>query len=227
MSRGGIVRIGSRDLFRPASARRSIDPRERTIPGLRAGGKPVSIPDRGRGDAFRIMRRHGEGPALSAPSPLNQPACKPGSVRRCCHHVTAIPLGRRLPGASSNLPGRQDPDTGPATCAARRPYSVLLPVGFAMPPPSPEARCALTAPFHPCRHPCGIGRFTFCGTVPEIPRACARFLPPDVIRHRMSMEPGLSSRAAFRHWRERPSGRLTAKVWGDAAPASRAPRRRG
>src|ERR1700689_4687521 len=29
--------------------------------------------------------------------------------------VTAILLGRRLPGASSNLPGRQDPDTDPET----------------------------------------------------------------------------------------------------------------
>jgi len=27
--------------------------------------------------------------------------------------VTAIPLGRRLPGASSNPPGRQDPDIDP------------------------------------------------------------------------------------------------------------------
>ena len=33
--------------------------------------------------------------------------------------------------------------------------------------------------------------------------------PPDVIRHRMSMEPGLSSPAAFRPLRDRPSGRLT------------------
>jgi hypothetical protein len=32
----------------------------------------------------------------------------------------------------------------------RHPYSVLLPVGFTLPPPSPEARCAFTAPFHPC-----------------------------------------------------------------------------
>jgi len=27
------------------------------------------------------------------------------------------------------------------------------------------------------------------------------FPPPDVIRHRLSVEPGLSSPAAFRHWR--------------------------
>ena len=32
--------------------------------------------------------------------------------------VTAIPLGRRLPGASSNLPGRQDPDTIPKPARA-------------------------------------------------------------------------------------------------------------
>ena len=109
--------------------------------------------------------------------------------------MTAIPLRRRLPGASSNLPGRPDPDIDPGDFSPRRPYSVLLPVGFAVPFPLPETRCALTAPFHPCRHPCGIGRFTFCGTFPEIHRACALLLPPDVIRHRMSMEPGLSSQA--------------------------------
>ncbi len=33
-------------------------------------------------------------------------------------------------------------------CSPRRPYSVLLPVGFTMPSPLPGPRCALTAPFH-------------------------------------------------------------------------------
>src|SRR3954471_6389560 len=37
-----------------------------------------------------------------------------------------------------------------ANSPRRRPYSVLLPVGFAVPFPLPETRCALTAPFHPC-----------------------------------------------------------------------------
>ena len=37
------------------------------------------------------------------------------------------------------------------TRASRRPYSVLLPVGFAVPLALPQARCALTAPFHPYR----------------------------------------------------------------------------
>ena len=114
------------------------------------------------------------------PSPLtNQPACKPGSVWRKADalRVTAIPLERRLPGASSNLPGRQDSDTYleravSRRCAPRRPYSVLLPVGFAMPPALPPARCALTAPFHPCHCDaarCGAPRrFVFCGTVPGV-----------------------------------------------------------
>jgi hypothetical protein len=42
--------------------------------------------------------------------------------------------------------------------AACRSYLVLLPVGFTLPPPLPAARCALTAPFHPCRPPSPKGR---------------------------------------------------------------------
>jgi len=91
-----------------------------------------------------------------APLFSRQPAYKPGSGRHAnvfaC--VTAIPLGRRLPGVSSNLPGRQNPDRSRSRCvrtASRRPYSVLLPVGFALPLASPPVRCALTAPFHPYR----------------------------------------------------------------------------
>ena len=42
------------------------------------------------------------------------------------------------------------------------PYLALLRMGFTVPPPLPAERCALTAPFHPCR-PFGR-RFVFCGT---------------------------------------------------------------
>ncbi len=44
--------------------------------------------------------------------------------------------------------------------AARRgfrrllPYLALLPAGFALPSPLPSTRCALTAPFQPCRRAC-------------------------------------------------------------------------
>ncbi len=75
-----------------------------------------------------------------------------------------IPLGRSLLNASRDLPGRR-PES---QC---HPYLVLLPVGFALPVPLPDLRCALTAPFHPCRLPDVSGRplrFVFCGTFPEV-----------------------------------------------------------
>ena len=68
-----------------------------------------------------------------------------------------IPLGRPLPGASRDLPERRRGSSpGPrkpprGDSRTHRSYSVLLPVGFTVPSPSPGARCALTAPFHPCR----------------------------------------------------------------------------
>jgi hypothetical protein len=40
--------------------------------------------------------------------------------------VTAIPLRRRSPGASSNLPGRPDPDTIPRLALARKPRAVPI-----------------------------------------------------------------------------------------------------
>ena len=131
--------------------------------------------------------------------------------RRTCR-VTAIPLGRRLPGASSNLPGRPDPDTGPATCVTRRPYSVLLPVGFAMPLPLPAARCALTAPFHPCPAPplslpasgegrVGERRSVLCGTVPGIaPRFREGFSRRTLSGTACPWSPDFPLGAAFRHW---------------------------
>src|SRR5215470_3887604 len=65
-------------------------------------------------------------------------------------------------------------------------------------------------------------RFVFCGTVPETGSPLARRqVPPDVIRHRTSMEPGLSSPATFRSLPERPSGRLTPSGWGRSRPPSR------
>jgi len=40
-------RLVLRMIFRPAFARRSNDPQQKAMPGPRAGGKPVSIPNRG------------------------------------------------------------------------------------------------------------------------------------------------------------------------------------
>src|SRR5262249_8471301 len=102
----------------------------------------------------------------------------------------AIHLGRNLRSASCNQPGRlvRKP-TGIGFPLPRRPYSVLLPVGFAVPLLLPRARCALTAPFPP--YPCGPSPVPRGGLL-----SVALSLgspPPEVIRHRASVEPGLSS----------------------------------
>jgi hypothetical protein len=94
--------------------------------------------------------------SASASARSCQTACKPGSVRASPDlfrgsHGTTIPLGRASQRASRDQPGRRDGNVPALACYSERsrPYSVLLPVGFTLPPPSPEARCAFTAPFHP------------------------------------------------------------------------------
>jgi len=86
-------------------------------------------------------------------------------ARRPVSRVLSLPRDRGWPfiwDARCRAPRATDPDGGVKTrlpavsseeAAGGRPYLVLLPVGFALPPPSPEARGALTAPFRPCRHP--------------------------------------------------------------------------
>jgi hypothetical protein len=110
----------------------------------------------------------------------HQPACKPGPVghrplARTIRdgHSSGATFARCLEQptrtASLTLP------CGVIACANSprcRPYSVLLPVWFAMPVPLPDPRCALTAPFHPYllrkRR-----RFVLCGTVPGVaPAGC-------------------------------------------------------
>ncbi len=90
------------------------------------------------------------GPKCSGIRVKRQPACKPGSVWPLtkANDVTAIHLERLSPGASRDRPGRLawiKPGQSP-----RRPFLVLLPVGFAVPSPLPGPRWALTPPFHPC-----------------------------------------------------------------------------
>src|SRR5271165_2997377 len=120
--------------------------------------------------------------------------------------VTAIPLGRPSPGASSNQPERQGQRTRPrGERAARRSYSVLLPAGLAVPLALPPARCALAAPFHPCLHaePRGltIRRFAFCGAFPGVAPA-GRYPAPHPFGARTFLRPFDTLRT------RRPSGRL-------------------
>ena len=126
-----------------------------------------------------------------------QPACKPGFVG---HRLLAQAI---RDGHSSGTtfarcleqPTRTASLTSPCgvfACANSprcRPYSVLLPVWFAMPFPLPDPRCALTAPFHPYspsltlprkRGRVGWGkRFVLCGTVPGVAPA-GRYPAPHV-----------------------------------------------
>jgi hypothetical protein len=70
-----------------------------------------------------------------------KPVCKPGSVQGRTP-AAVIPLGRRLPAGSSNLPGS-------SASSAIAPLFGLAPDGVCQPLVLPQARCALTAPFHP------------------------------------------------------------------------------
>jgi len=75
-----------------------------------------------------------------------------GQARKRDGHSSRTPVTRRLQQptrtAVLDIDLRRQRLPAKASC---RPYSVLLPVGFAMPPALPSARCALTAPFHPYR----------------------------------------------------------------------------
>ena len=105
----------------------------------------------------------------------DQTACKPGSVPWTGDgHSSGTSVAGRL----------ARPTRAAAREPAGRPYSVLLPVGFAVPSPSPETRCALTAPFHPCRPRAG-GLLSVALSLGSP--------PPGVTRHRVPVEPGLSS----------------------------------
>ena len=129
-------------------------------------------------------------------------ACKPGSVswRVKTRQPMTIHLGRPLLNASCNQPGRRSenrPDSENTVC---HPYLVLLPVGFTVPTLLPAWRCALTTPFHPYLHRSAGGLLSVALSLGSP--------PPGVTRHRVSVEPGLSSPRLVSRAGARPSGRL-------------------
>ena len=89
-------------------------------------------------------------PGESALGKLRQMACKPGSVLASARdgHSSGTLVAERLARPTRTAAGN---------CHCR-PYLVLLPVGLAVPPSLPKARCALTAPFQPCpdRNPTAV-----------------------------------------------------------------------
>ena len=157
----------------------------------------------------------GGGPAVFPPSPrlTYQPACKPGSVWPAAPQadVTAIPLARRLPGASSNLPERLARTDLAAFAANVIPIRSCSRWGLPC-----RCHCWKRGALLPHRFTLTAantlrgrgGLFSVALSLRPAPKGPA---PPDVIRHRSSMEPGLSSPAAFRHCRGaavRPTDRI-------------------
>jgi hypothetical protein len=120
-----------------------------------------------------------------------QLTCKPGSVgpsrlttggRGDHSSLTGITAGLMQPTRMTSLENRLAKGFRPLP---RHPYLVLLPVGFAVPSLLPGPRCALTAPFHPYSGRSRSGLLSVALSLGSPPAA--------VSRHRISMEPGLSS----------------------------------
>ena len=131
-----------------------------------------------------------------------QTACKPGSVRtRKCG--TTIPLGRVLRRASRDQPGRRS-GNAPAPCGTAVPIRSCSRWGLPC-RPCCQGRGALLP------HRFALARGLPCGACAGGVFSVALSLgspPPAVSRHRIPVEPGLSS-AACATAAVRPSGRAT------------------
>ena len=113
-------------------------------------------------------------------------------IRRSVSRVLSAREGRDGHSSGTPVAGRLARSTRTAILKTRcgrsgerpcRLYSILLPAGLAVPPALLPARCALTAPFHPCSLRSGLFSVALSLGSP----------PPGVTRRRVSMEPGLSS----------------------------------
>jgi hypothetical protein len=102
-----------------------------------------SAPDRIRTCGLCLRR------ATLYPAELRAHKRSGGGISRVLFRLRGgiISLGSPSPVSSSSLPGTQTERAAPRPCLA------LLRMGFTMPLPLPVARCALTAPFHPCLCP--------------------------------------------------------------------------
>ena len=153
-----------------------------------------------------LVYRYSDSPTYWGPwGEKRQTACKPGSCRGPHGPRDGHSSGTPVTGRLARPTRAAGPETNLETVLRpppRRPYLVLLPEGFAMPPPLPGARCALTAPFHPCSPALRLGTSGLLSVALSL-----GLPPPGVTRLRASEEPGLSSAARPRR-RRRPSGRL-------------------
>ena len=134
--------------------------------------------------------------------------------------MTAIPLGRRSPGASSNLPGRQDPDTIPKLHfrASLAPSLFGLAPGGVCPATGVAAGAVRSyRTISPLLQLIMPQRYVFCGTVPEFaPAGC--YPAPPVRGARTFLSGNLSVSL------KRPSDRLTLSGMGILRGAVKGPR---
>jgi hypothetical protein len=148
----------------------------------------------------------GGGPAVLPPSPLrhiSRPVSRVlyGPPVETCErdgHSSGTPVARRV-----KQPTRMTGPDRPEAFAPRHSYSVLLPVGFAVPLPLPASAVRsyrTVSPLPRAKRDAAHGGLISVALSLK-PRPAKGSTPPDVIRHRLSVEPGLSSPAAFRHWR--------------------------
>src|SRR5262245_61816099 len=150
-----------------------------------------------RGDDRSVRKMVGRPAGTPPDAPRqHQPTCKPGSVGHGSPRALRPFLcDAGCPARQATYPGGwsgQTWDVPLSRKTPRRPYSVLLPVGFAVPLPLPAARCALTAPFHPCRPK--AGGLLLCGTFPGVAPA-GRYPTPFVRGARTFLPAGLSALA--------------------------------
>jgi hypothetical protein len=95
-----------------------------------------------------------------------QPACKPGYVWRSIERVMAIPLGRPLPAASSDQPGRE-PRDGPGPCGPS-PLFGLAPGGACRAADVAARAVRSYRTLSPLPAAEAARRFAFCGAFPEV-----------------------------------------------------------
>jgi len=163
-------------------------------------GREVTIAVLGPGDFFGEISLLDGGPGLGPPSIwFTGPRWRVSRIlfpsTRCARSGRACPeRAKRVEGGDHfSCPGvaaglfaaypRRLGRLGPRLDA----YLALLPVGFAVPRMSPPARCALTAPFHPCWRSCLLLAVSFCCTF-------RRIAPPRGYRAPCPVQFGLSSR---------------------------------
>ena len=153
-----------------------------------------------------VTSQIGEGSGVFTPNPSfleHQPACKPGFVghRRLAQAIRDGHSSGTMFAHCLEQPTRTASLTTPCgVIALRRTSRVAVPIRSC-------SRCGL-----PCRFRCRTRGallphlFTLTTPTPRREKASGSFSvalslgspPPDVIRHRLSMEPGLSSPATFR-----------------------------